>query len=461
MPTVFLSVAVSCFLLVSYEYFIYTPCSNLSGTSAVAKFTLTEYPTYNDGRYYCMSRYKNENGKSYKVRLSLPSVMNTDFDFDKKIESCEPGDVLTFSAYIYSFGGENEEIKKSYMSKGLYLGAYPKGGITVSKAESFSLLDFFKREKKRTVNLLLSSFDGVTASMGISLLMGDKNLLDNGTYEAVKNAGVSHFLAVSGFHLSLWIMLVIKIIEILGLSKRKWAAALLLFDLLVMFFASFSGSVLRAGFMMALWLLGMVINEECDSLNSLGFSAAVILFVNPFSAMNISFLLSFVACYCIITVAVPVINMVDKKVRKITYNMFLSEFISLFLSAGVISAVVSVYTLPLTAYYFGTVSLVSVITNILLAPVATPLIVSFGLYVMLWFVPVLSDFLYGSSFILTRYMLFCVNLTGTGKNSVASVRTDSFVTILIIMLLLFALPYAAELYKREKKIKSLFKKSNT
>ena len=461
LPTVFLSAAVSCFILVLYSGLIYAPYAELSGMTLRGKFVLTEYPTYSDGRYYCISKYADNEGKAYKIRLSLPSVYEADPDYEEKISSAEPGDILEFTSYIYAFGGDNKEIKNNFKSKGLYLGAFPKGEIVFEKAEKSGLFKFLKREKKRTVNLLLSFFDRETASVGISLLTGDKNLLDNGTYETVKNAGVSHLFAVSGFHLSLWIMLVVKITESLGLSKRRWATVLLLFNLLVMFFASFSGSVLRAGIMMAVWLLGMFFKEDSDSLNSLGFSAAVILILNPFAAMNVSFLLSFVACYSIITVAVPIMNRAERAAQKLTYNAFLSKTVSLFVSAGLISAVVTVYTLPIMAYFFGSVSLMSVITNILLVPVASPIIVAFGLYVMLWFIPVLSDFLYGAAYLFTRYMLFCVNLTGSQPYGTASVSTDSFVSALLITSVLFAVPFVIEYYYGKKKINKLFKKSNT
>ena len=277
LPTVFLSAVVSCCLFISYESLVYAPYYELSDREEYCEFTLTEYPTYNKGRYYCMSRYKDEKGKTYKVRLSLPSVSKTDFEYENMASSLEPGDAVRFEARLYTFGNSSKALENSYKSRGLFLGAIPKGEITVEKTDTVSLMSFLKREKKRTVNLLLSSFDIETASIGVSLLMGDKNLLDNGTYETVKNAGVSHLLAVSGLHLSVWIMFVMKAVEVTGLNKRKTVLFLLAFDFLVMFFASFSGSVMRAGIMMAVHLLGTFVKKNSDSLNSLGVSAIIIL----------------------------------------------------------------------------------------------------------------------------------------------------------------------------------------
>ena len=459
LPTVFLSVAVSCFLFATFEYFVYVPYASLDGVTKEACFTLTEYPTYNDGRYYCMSEYRDVTGKGYKVRLSLPSVSEADYGYEEKILSAQPGDELIFNSYIYTPGGENKSIKQSFKSKGVYLCAYPQGEIELKRNERIRLTDFLKREKKRTVNLLLSRFDSETASVGTSLLMGDKNLLDNGTYEAVKRSGVAHLLAVSGLHLSVWIMLIMKVIENTGLNRRKWAILLLLFDFLVMFFAAFSGSVVRAGVMMAVYLTGIILKEDSDSLNSLGFSAVLLLVLNPYSAMNVSFLLSFTACYSIITVAAFVISAVERKTERYLFtNPFLKPLL-LVITAVVITVTVSVYTLPVMTYYFGSISLVAVITNILLIPVSTPVIVSFGLYVMLWFMPVLSDFLCALSFAFTRYLLFCVRLTGEASWAVINANTDSIAFFLTFSVLLFSAPYLCEYAKDKIQIKKLFREN--
>lgn len=456
LPTVFLSVIVSCFLFVSAELFVRVPYRAVSGTETKAVFTLSEYPSYDGGRYYCMSEYKDEAGKTYKVRLSLPAVPETDYTYENEITSAEPGDELLFKAFLYTPGGNNEDISRSYNSKGVYLGAYPLGDVSFEKQEKVRWDYFLKREKQRTINLLLSEFDRETASIGISLLTGNKNLMDNGSYEAVRSAGVSHLLAVSGLHLSVWIMLVMRLVEGTGMNKRKWALLLLVFDFLVMFFASFSGSVLRAGFMTAVYLFGIALKENSDSLNSLGLSAVLILLCNPYSAVNVSFLLSFVASFSIIVIAVPLIERTEKKTEKYLFKRPCLRLLNLILSAAVISVVVTVYTLPIMISYFGTVSTVSVITNILLIPVSTPVIVAFGLYVMLWFVPVISLMLQTAAFLFSEYLLFCVRLMSAYEYSVVSFDKGSLAVSFVLSTLMLSAPFLYEYASEKKRIKKAF-----
>ena len=162
---------------------------------------------------------------------------------------------------------------------------------------------------------------------------------------------------------------------------------------MIMFFAAFSGSVKRAGIMMLLYLLSELFGERADSLNSLGFSAVCILFLNPYSAVNASFLLSFVSTLTIIIIAVPVADAVNSwlevktlyRFPKLLKSVVVCFFISLFVNFA---------TLPFQIQYFGGVSTLGVVANLLLLPVTAPLILGSGLYVMFYFVPVFSSLLY-------------------------------------------------------------------
>lgn len=451
LPTVFVSVVAVCFILTAYDYFVYNPYVKISSKDRTETVTITDFPYASGDKYYCLGKFTSEeNGKTYKVRLSLNSASKYDFDYEEKINALEPGDKLTFKGYYYLIGGDNKAISQNFKSRGLFLGAYPKGKLSVEKANSRSLGYYLKREKVRTINLLLSSFDRNTASIGIGVLLGDKSVLDSDTFLTIRNSGISHILAVSGLHLTVWIMFILNILESLGLNKRRWAIFLLGFDLLIMFFASFSGSVVRAGIMMGVYLLSVILKEQADSLNSLGLSAVILLTVNPFAALNISYLLSFVACFSIISAALPIISKGEAYIKTRWKSPYAIKILSSLFSSVVISVVVAIYTFPVISYYFGTLSVFSVLTNLLIMPISTLLILSFGLYVMFWFVPVLSRVLSACAELCTKYLLWASNLTGSSDISVVSVKTESVSLLLFLSVVLFILPYAYKKFKKKK-----------
>ena len=178
---------------------------------------------------------------------------------------------------------------------------------------------------------------------------------------------------------------------------------LVCFVFIVMFFASFSGSVKRAGIMMLMYLSAELLNEQADSLNSLGFSAVCLLCLNPYAAVNASFLLSFVATLTIITVAVPISDAVNSRLEEKTHFRFPA-----FLKSAVICLFISLFvnltTLALQIRYFGGVSLVGVLANLALTPVVAPLILGSGLYVMFYFLPGVSTLLFWLSNLSVQYL---------------------------------------------------------
>ena len=88
---------------------------------------------------------------------------------------------------------------------------------------------------------------------------------------------------MSGLHLSLWSMLIFSVLKKLRVGERA-ASIIAAFGVVgFMLVAGLTYSVLRSGIMMLVFLLGNVIMKKRDSLNSLGFSIAVIALVNPFA----------------------------------------------------------------------------------------------------------------------------------------------------------------------------------
>lgn len=64
--------------------------------------------------------------------------------------------------------------------------------------------------------------------------------------------------------------------------------------------SGFTYSVMRAGFMMLVMLLGTLLSKQSDSLNSLGIALVILCFVNPYCVMSLGLRLSFLSTLGII-----------------------------------------------------------------------------------------------------------------------------------------------------------------
>ena len=229
-------------------------------------------------------------------------------------------------------------------------------------AETALWQDHIARFRQCIKDILHTSFPADAVPFAQALLLGDTSLLDYATDTDFKVSGIRHVVAVSGLHVSI-------LFALLGAVtfRRKYLMAPLGLATLLLFaaLAGFTPSVNRACIMSALMLLALLLNKEYDGPTALSFAALVMLMANPLVITSVSFQLS-VASVAGIYLFRPGISgwmlslfsdPVGKSLRQ-TAIRWLVTSVSITLSA-------MVFTTPLCAYHFGTVSLIGVVTNLL------------------------------------------------------------------------------------------------
>ena len=238
--------------------------------------------------------------------------------------------------------------------------------------------------RQHIIRLIHESFPDETAGFSAALLIGNDDGIDYETDIAFKVSGISHIIAVSGFHVSVLFSLVHTL-----LGRKRWLSALV--GLPVLFFfaavAGFSASITRACIMHSLMIIATLFDKEYDPLTSLSFAVLCMLVINPWTVANVSFQLSVFCMLGILTLAEPIkqwimerkfIARVRGKVKKLAGGLASSVGMS-------IGA--TVFVTPFCAHYFGMVSLLGVLTNLLTLWVIT--IIFYGimfacLAVLLW-----------------------------------------------------------------------------
>ncbi len=220
---------------------------------------------------------------------------------------------------------------------------------------------------------LSSAFSGDIKGISEALITGSTDSLSDRFTLNLRKCGISHIFAVSGMHLSIWTGLFFLILK--NKAKTSVLPNLLasVFVLFYIVFTGFSPSVMRAGIMLLFVFFGRMLKKASDTLNTLGIAGTILLCANPFLAGNVSFLLSFTA-----TAAIILWN--DYLLEAVTYPKGRLRFIkdglrrqmgNILTSAGVILT-----TLPLTSVFFGYVSLVSPVVSLGATPLATGIMIS-------------------------------------------------------------------------------------
>ncbi|WP_328646857.1 ComEC/Rec2 family competence protein [Amycolatopsis sp. NBC_00348] len=193
------------------------------------------------------------------------------------------------------------------------------------------------------------------------LVLGDTSGLSPRIEQEFVTAGLAHLTAVSGGNLAVACGAVLLLLRVLRLGPRlsAVAAGLCLAGFLVL--VGPEPSVLRAGVMAAVALLALALGRRGSALPALAFAVCVLVVADPAMATDFGFALSVFATAGLVLLAPRWAGVL---VRRGVPPGF-AEGLAIPLAAFVVTA-------PVLAGMAGTVSLVSVVTNVLAAPVVAP-----------------------------------------------------------------------------------------
>ena len=215
----------------------------------------------------------------------------------------------------------------------------------------------------------LFRYDADACAVIKGILLGDKTDFSDTLTENFSTSGISHIAAVSGLHLSILFSVLCSLLGFFKIRKKFVSIVILPTVLVFSAVTGFSPSVCRAGIMLTMYLFALMTKRQYDSITALFISAFIILAVNPYSLFDISFILSSVSTFAIIIIYPIIYEKVSPFCKE--NKLFLYIVSSLAISISVL-----IGTAPFVAYYFGKVSLFSIIANIWIVALCTPVFVS-------------------------------------------------------------------------------------
>lgn len=325
------------------------PSAALDGQTLTCTIRTTDYSNETDYGAVVEGRLILNN-KTYRVRTYL-----------KKHDPIEPGFELTGHFQFIMTAPEDDPASYN-SSKGIFLIARQKDALTVTKAQEILWQDRISYIRYWIRSALQTSFPEDTLPFAQALLLGDTSKLDYETDSNFKVSGIRHVVAVSGLHVSI-------LFALLGAVtfRKKFLMAPVGLFLLLLFsaLAGFSPSVNRACMMSGLLLLAMLFNREYDEATALAFSVLIMLLYNPLVIGDVSFQLSVASVSGIYLFRIPIRNVLLDKLEKPLCSKLRNTMVHGFSTSVSITLSASVMTVPLCAYYFGMVSLVGIVTNLL------------------------------------------------------------------------------------------------
>lgn len=342
LPVAFATGAAAFLLLILFNTFVYSPQMTFDGNIYNIKAQITDYPEQKYGNYYYPTTVVSANGKEVKIKTRI--VLNSPADV-------EPYDYIEGNFKFYRLGQSSDDILAYYKSSGTYLGAYSSDDeysidyIEDAQKPLISKVTELRSFIKKSVYRILPNEYG---SLAVALLLGDKSGLSDETNTMFNNAGVTHILCVSGLHLSIWGLMILKILRKIGLSQRLSAGITMIPVVLLMLVTGMNYSVIRSGIMMLVFLLSDILLKQRDSLNSLGFALTAMSVADPFSMGSVGLQLSALSTLGIILCSRYLMPDIRESFEKIKAEWIKNPLFS-FVNAFLITSSAVVFTLPVSA----------------------------------------------------------------------------------------------------------------
>lgn len=363
-------------LLGVISYTVHTDCyfvplrEKYGDTDCYVTARVCEKPEYKYERYYYTLETLtiDDEEVSAGVILSCPLYIDADI-----------GDIISTDMTLLNTDNSY------YISNGINftVKAETNFGIEVEKFTGFSLYKISSQIRESISGIFDRVMTEENASFFKALVLGDKSQMSEYTIESFRKSGVSHFIVVSGLHMSVVGMCFLFILRKLLKNKFLYVFGSCAVIILYMGITGFSPSVVRAGVMFIVYVIGMLFNRKPDSFSSLGLAVLILTAANPYAGGNIGLLLSVTA-----TLGILLWNGRINAFLKgdwfevIKEKKFIGSFTDIVLSCVSVSLSATIGVLPLQVWFFQEISLVGIVTNLLIVPLSSPLIICALLFVL-------------------------------------------------------------------------------
>lgn len=214
------------------------------------------------------------------------------------------------------------------------------------------------------------------AGLLIAILFGDENGIASPVSDAFGAAGIAHVLAVSGFNMIVVAGAVQATLNRLRFPRIPAAVISVVAVLIYALLAGASAAILRAAFMSVLLIAGTALRRKTFIPASLAFSLIVLTTFDPLALWDVGWQLSFFTVLALSQFAVPIATTLSRVTNHLPAPIASLSVLAIEPLATTLAAQAA--ALPIIALYFGTISLIAPIINLLVVPVQ-PAIMLFGI----------------------------------------------------------------------------------
>ncbi len=196
-----------------------------------------------------------------------------------------------------------------------------------------------------------------------TFLLGNNKYIDKEVMESYRINGISHLFSISGMHISLLSMIILKLLKNYKFKKE----VVILFLLIYMTLTDFLPSILRSGIFFILIYLNKKFNLNISMFKLMIILLFICVLIDPYIVYKIGFQYSYTISFYLIT-----FNQLINKSKNKLYKLFIVSFISFIVSV------------PITINNFSQINVLSIFLNIFFVPIVSSIIFPLSLITFLF-----------------------------------------------------------------------------
>lgn len=393
------------------------------------------HKSYNTYYYELTAKSVNRNDENFKILLRSATQLEI-----------EPFDYITCTVTLEKCDNNY------YTAQGfLYMANAPyEFDYDIEKPDSLPLYSLAINARNNMESALDILMPERLASFSKAVALGDKFSLDTDTRADFTQTGISYIIVVSGMHLAIVSSFVIALLSRIFKNRYVTYIGTILTVIAFMAVTGFRASVMRAGIMIIIYLLGKMIFRQADSLNSLGFATLCLCVPNPFASGDIGLLLSISATLGIILLNDRINNFIFSKLKSEKLRSFLNYPIKIF--SLTLSAFL--FITPITLIAFGSFSPMVFVTSLVITPFVGVLVICILLCSILYYAGFLSVLAYPFAFVncvICSFIISVVNVLADVNISTIHINHITAVIFLSASAILIAIALFFKDYKHKLK----------
>lgn len=279
------------------------------------------------------------------------------------------GDRLEFFARIYPVVSSGKAVGFDYQRflnhKNIFGIVYLPTllDVRIDKTNRYSIFAQVDRLREYINNCFKKTLSKNSAALAGGFLIGDTRDIPVEIYQAFRQSGTLHLLAVSGSNVALVLLFAVLLLRPLNLNRKRRSLVLLLIIFIFALLSYNEPSVLRASVMAALIIGGSLLERRVDLNHIIAVAAVVILIAEPSQLYDVGFQLSFVIAWALIFVLPKIVIYFDKYKNRLWYRWLVFPFL--------ISLIAQIFSTGIIALYFSKVPLISPLANLIVVPLVS------------------------------------------------------------------------------------------